>query len=222
MPPNASLAHYAILTAMLAPAFFLTATAALLTSANARLARIIDRARALLRDLTGCDDPETRALLERRIVVQRRLLLRGTRDQRAEAADAPACRQLRRTLGPWALACGVGRRQRLALTVGQIGELHRRPAVERTRRDQRTPTGVGADRAGLVLGPVIGIHAGTGHHPVEQAASALGVADTAEAQRGVAADDEVAAVDRARQRDVDQAQILSLTLAAQAGWAARP
>ena len=66
MSPNASLAHYAILTAMLAPAFFLTATAALLTSANARLARIIDRARALLRDLAACDDPETRALLERR------------------------------------------------------------------------------------------------------------------------------------------------------------
>ena len=72
MPSNASLAHYAILTAMLAPAFFLTATAALLTSANARLARIIDRARVLLRDLAACSDPETRALLEQRIVVQRR------------------------------------------------------------------------------------------------------------------------------------------------------
>ena len=72
MPSNASLAHYAILTAMLAPAFFLTATAALLTSANARLARIIDRARTLLRDLAASDDAEERALLERRIVVQRR------------------------------------------------------------------------------------------------------------------------------------------------------
>ena len=40
--------HYAILTAMLAPAFFLTATASLLLSANNRLARIIDRARSLL------------------------------------------------------------------------------------------------------------------------------------------------------------------------------
>ncbi len=72
MPPNASLAHYAILTAMLAPAFFLTATAALLGSANARLARIIDRARNLLKDLAASDDPEERALLEKRIVVQRR------------------------------------------------------------------------------------------------------------------------------------------------------
>ena len=40
-----TLGHYAILTSMLAPAFFLTATASLLMSANARLARVIDRAR---------------------------------------------------------------------------------------------------------------------------------------------------------------------------------
>ncbi|MDH5829723.1 DUF2721 domain-containing protein [Luteimonas sp. M1R5S18] len=72
MPPNATLAHYAILTAMLAPAFFLTATAALLGSANARLARIIDRARSLLKDLAESEDPEERSLLERRIAVQRR------------------------------------------------------------------------------------------------------------------------------------------------------
>ena len=43
-----ALGHYAILTAMLAPAFFLTATAALLASANTRLARVVDRLRALL------------------------------------------------------------------------------------------------------------------------------------------------------------------------------
>lgn len=46
MIPDAS--HYAILTAMLAPAFFLTATAALLASANTRLARVVDRLRALI------------------------------------------------------------------------------------------------------------------------------------------------------------------------------
>ena len=40
--------HYTILTAMLAPAFFLTATAALLASANTRLARVVDRLRALI------------------------------------------------------------------------------------------------------------------------------------------------------------------------------
>ncbi|MHC9085182.1 DUF2721 domain-containing protein [Luteimonas sp. RIT-PG2_3] len=72
MPPNAAAAHYAILTAMLAPAFFLTATAALLTSANARLARIIDRARSLLRDLASVEDAEERELLEARVTVQRK------------------------------------------------------------------------------------------------------------------------------------------------------
>ena len=45
---TAALSHYAILTAMLAPAFFLTATAALLVSANTRLARVVDRLRGLI------------------------------------------------------------------------------------------------------------------------------------------------------------------------------
>lgn len=72
MLQNAALTHYAILTAMLAPAFFLTATAALLASANARLARIIDRARRLLQDLAASEDEDERTLLERRIAVQRR------------------------------------------------------------------------------------------------------------------------------------------------------
>ena len=72
MMSNSSMANYAILTAMLAPAFFLTATAALLASANARLARIIDRARQLLKDLAEHEDPDERALLEERIAVQRR------------------------------------------------------------------------------------------------------------------------------------------------------
>ena len=43
-----ALEHHAILTAMLAPAFFLTATAGLLASANIRLARVVDRLRALI------------------------------------------------------------------------------------------------------------------------------------------------------------------------------
>ena len=40
--------HYAILTAMLAPALLMAATASLLTSANTRLARVVDRLRALI------------------------------------------------------------------------------------------------------------------------------------------------------------------------------
>lgn len=43
-----AIGHHAILTAMLAPAFFLTATAGLLASANARLARVVDRLRVLI------------------------------------------------------------------------------------------------------------------------------------------------------------------------------
>ncbi len=40
--------HYAILTAMLAPALLMAATASLLVSANARLARVVDRLRGLI------------------------------------------------------------------------------------------------------------------------------------------------------------------------------
>ena len=65
-------AHYAILTAMLAPAFFLTATASLLLSANNRLARIIDRARTLLKEMQDAHDPVQRALYEQRIALQRK------------------------------------------------------------------------------------------------------------------------------------------------------
>ena len=59
---SSALGHYAILTAMLAPAFFLTATASLLLSANNRLARIIDRARTLLRELADIENKAERAL----------------------------------------------------------------------------------------------------------------------------------------------------------------
>lgn len=83
MLANPALTHYAILTAMLAPAFFLTATASLLGSANARLARVIDRTRSLLRDLAEDEgnDPEDRRILETRIDLQRRrsrIILRGS------------------------------------------------------------------------------------------------------------------------------------------------
>lgn len=74
--------HYAILTAMLAPAFFLTATASLLMSANSRLARVVDRLRSLLRELESVESDGTqRDLLDRRIVKQRQrtqLILRGS------------------------------------------------------------------------------------------------------------------------------------------------
>lgn len=49
LPDTASaLGHYAILTSMLAPALLMAATGSLLVSANARLARVVDRLRALI------------------------------------------------------------------------------------------------------------------------------------------------------------------------------
>ncbi|MDQ3228890.1 MAG: DUF2721 domain-containing protein, partial [Pseudomonadota bacterium] len=81
MPTNPAFAHYAVLTAMLAPAFFLTATASLLMSANNRLSRIIDRLRVVLKELEEAEDSEYRTVLERRILIQRRrslLILRGS------------------------------------------------------------------------------------------------------------------------------------------------
>lgn len=48
MPDNHVLGHYAILSSMLAPALLMAATASLLVSANARLARVVDRLRALI------------------------------------------------------------------------------------------------------------------------------------------------------------------------------
>lgn len=48
MLETSNLGHYAILTSMLAPALLMAATASLLVSANARLARVVDRLRALV------------------------------------------------------------------------------------------------------------------------------------------------------------------------------
>ncbi len=67
-----NVSHYPILSAMLAPAFFLTATASLLLSANNRLARIIDRTRTLLQELPQFEDESERLLHEQRIALQRR------------------------------------------------------------------------------------------------------------------------------------------------------
>lgn len=81
MPNEAAYAHYVILTSMLAPAFFLTATASLLMSANNRLARVVDRLRGLLLELEAAGDDEDRLVLDQRIILQRRrsqLILRGS------------------------------------------------------------------------------------------------------------------------------------------------
>ncbi len=71
---------HAILTAMLAPAFFLTATAALLASANARLARVVDRLRILIADWRhDAPDSGERAEQIRRHRQRSHLVLRACR-----------------------------------------------------------------------------------------------------------------------------------------------
>jgi len=75
-----AMGHYAILTAMLAPAFFLTATASLLMSANSRLARVVDRLRALI--VTWDNDAPDRTEREEQIRRHRQrahLVLRACR-----------------------------------------------------------------------------------------------------------------------------------------------
>ncbi len=64
---TANSSHYAILTSMLAPALLMTATASLLVSANARLARVVDRLRALI--IAWESDAPDRA--EREVQIQR-------------------------------------------------------------------------------------------------------------------------------------------------------
>ncbi len=70
MPPLDALDHYRILTSMLAPALLMAATGSLLVSANARLARVVDRLRAIIAQLEG-GDPITRVELELQILRHR-------------------------------------------------------------------------------------------------------------------------------------------------------
>jgi hypothetical protein len=64
--------HYAVVSAMITPAFFLTATASLLVSSNSRLARVVDRMRQQIAELNAAVDPLERARLESRIALHRR------------------------------------------------------------------------------------------------------------------------------------------------------
>lgn len=63
MNPTLDAGHYAILTAMLAPALLMAATGSLLVSANARLARVVDRLRSLIVEWNHvAPDPRARDL----------------------------------------------------------------------------------------------------------------------------------------------------------------
>ena len=69
---NLSAGHYAVVSAMITPAFFLTATASLLVSSNNRLARVVDRMRQQLNQLEDTVDEQARDYLEARIILHRR------------------------------------------------------------------------------------------------------------------------------------------------------
>ena len=62
--------HNPALTAMLAPALLMTATASLLASANARLARVVDRLRSMMAAWDG-DGPEVPGTAERDAMIAR-------------------------------------------------------------------------------------------------------------------------------------------------------
>ncbi|UNK49850.1 DUF2721 domain-containing protein [Lysobacter sp. S4-A87] len=61
---------YDVLTAMLTPAFFLSAAASLLLSANGRLARIVDRTRTLIDERAVSASPERTEVLDQCIKLQ--------------------------------------------------------------------------------------------------------------------------------------------------------
>jgi hypothetical protein len=64
--------HYAVVSAMITPAFFLTAASSLLISSNNRLARVVDRMRAEIEVLSATVPAPARMTLEARIAIHRR------------------------------------------------------------------------------------------------------------------------------------------------------
>ena len=78
MNPLLNDGHYAILTTMLAPALLMTATGSMLVSANARLARVVDRLRGLIVEWNDvAPDPAARDLRIRRHRRRAHLVLRA-------------------------------------------------------------------------------------------------------------------------------------------------
>ena len=72
LPVPGDFTQYSVVTAMITPAFFLTATSSLLATSNTRLARIVDRMRQVLGELRESADQARRQELIERIVQHRR------------------------------------------------------------------------------------------------------------------------------------------------------
>ncbi|KFN46312.1 DUF2721 domain-containing protein [Arenimonas composti] len=71
MNPLEALDHYRILTSLLAPALLMAATGSLLVSANARLARVVDRLRSIIAQPVP-ENPQLRSEVEDQIRRHRR------------------------------------------------------------------------------------------------------------------------------------------------------
>lgn len=72
VPAAIDASHYAVVSAMITPAFFLTAASSLLISSNNRLARVVDRMRADIAVLSDTPPGPQRSAQEGRIVIHRR------------------------------------------------------------------------------------------------------------------------------------------------------
>jgi len=82
LPINTDVSHFAVVSAMITPAFFLTATSSLLSTSNARLSRIVDRMRLDIAELKHPERGESRGDLRGRIALHRkrsRLVLASVR-----------------------------------------------------------------------------------------------------------------------------------------------
>ncbi len=72
LPIALSSEHYSVVSAMITPAFFLTATSSLLVSSNGRLARVVDRMRTLIAELQHTVGAAARAHMEGKIAQHKR------------------------------------------------------------------------------------------------------------------------------------------------------
>ncbi len=82
LPINPDISHFAVVSAMITPAFFLTATSSLIATANARLSRVVDRMRLDIAELKHPDSAGSRVDLRARVDLHRkrsRLVLASVR-----------------------------------------------------------------------------------------------------------------------------------------------
>ncbi len=163
LPMSYDSSHFAVVSAMITPAFFLTATSSLLSTSNARLSRIVDRMRLDIAELKHPDYAESGGELRGRIDLHRkrsRLVLAAVRllyaavtafvgTSLAIAVDSVLIWHL--DLLPLLLAVAgvllmlvasvcLGREARLALAMLET-DLDRQLAREQLDRDRARPRG---------------------------------------------------------------------------------